>query len=172
VKLKAYSFGAVASRPAADVVQQAGQIGFLDVRVLHLLGDVARDDGGGERAFPEAAQVGAARMREAVKGLEYRFADHQRLDHVGAERHQRLFEAHGALVAVVGRAIGDGQDLAGHGRVLGDQGGEFRHAGVVGLQVLNQLDEYLRHGRQTGNQQSIANIMVRLLMHRIKHCRQ
>ncbi|EEF23783.1 conserved hypothetical protein, partial [Ricinus communis] len=95
-----------------------------------------------------------------------------RLDHVGAERDQRLLQADGALIAVVGRAVGHGQDLAGHRRVLGDEGGQLRHAGVVRLQVLNQLDEYLRHGRQTGNQQSIANIMVRLLMHRIKHCRQ
>jgi hypothetical protein len=154
-------------RQAADVVQQAGQVGFLDVRVLHLLGHVARDHGGGERTFPEAAQVGAARMGEAVEGLEHRFADDQRLDHVGAERHQRLLEADRALVAVVGRAVGDGEYLAGHRRILGDEGGQLRHASVVGLQVLNQLNEYLRHCRQTGNQQAIANIMVRL-MHRIK----
>ncbi|WP_164666714.1 hypothetical protein, partial [Pseudomonas viridiflava] len=42
---------------------------------------------------------------------------------------------------------------------------------VIRLQVLDQLNEYLRHGRQTGNQQSIANVMVRL-MHRIQLCRQ
>ena len=96
-------------REPADVVQQAGQVGFLDVRVVHALGQVARDDGGGERILPEAAQVGAAGMGEVVEGLEHRFADHQRLDHVGAERHQRLLEADRAGGAVVGRAVGDGR---------------------------------------------------------------
>ncbi len=139
-------------REPAHIVQQARQIGFLDVRVLHVLGQVARDDGRRQRIFPERAQVGAARMGEVIKGLEYRLADDERLDHVRAQRHERLLQAHGAAVAVVGRAVGDGEDLAGHASVLGDQCSELLHAQIVGLQVLDQLDEYLRHGRQTGNQ--------------------
>ena len=147
-------------RQAADIVQQAGQVSFLEVRVFHPLGQLARDDGGGKRTFPERAQVGAARMREVVKGLEHRFADDQRLDRVGAEGGQRLLKADGAAGAMVSRAVGHRQDFAGHAGIVRNERGQLRHAEVVGLQVLDQLDEYLRHRRQTGNQQSIANIMV------------
>jgi hypothetical protein len=65
-----------------------------------------------------------------------------------------------AAAAVVGRAVGDGQDLARHAGILGDQRGQFRHAQVVRLQVRKQLDEDLRHGRQTRNQQAVADILV------------
>jgi len=148
-------------RQPADIVQQARQVGFLDVGILHALGQVARDHGGRQRMLPEGAQVGAAGMGEVIEGLEHRFADHQRLDHVGAKGDQRLFEAHAAAAgAMVGRAVGDPEDLAGHAGVFGNQRGQLLHAQIVGLQVLYQLDEYLRHGRQTGNQQAIANIMV------------
>ena len=41
-------------RQAADVVQQAGQVGFLELRVVHALRQVARDDGRGQRILPEA----------------------------------------------------------------------------------------------------------------------
>ena len=155
---------------AAHVVQQACQIRFLDVRIGHGLGQRARHDGDRQRAFPEGAQIRAAGMGKAVEGLEDRFADDQGLDHVRAQRHERLFQADDLALAMVGRAVGHAEDLAAHARIPGDQGGQLRHAGIVGLQVGDQFDEDLRHGRQAGNQQAIANILIRLL-HRIRHCR-
>ena len=155
---------------AAHVVQQSRKVRFLDVRIGHGLGQRARHDGGRQRAFPEGAQIRAAGMGKAAEGLEHGFADDQGLDHVRAQRHERLFQADDLALAMVGRTVGHAEDLAGHARILGDQGGQLRHACIVGLQVGDQLDENLRHGRQAGNQQAIANILIRL-MHRIRHCR-
>ena len=88
VKLKRVFLGRRGQQgQAADVVQQAGQVGFFGLRIVHAARHVARQHGGGERILPERAQVGRAGIREAVEGLEHRFADHQGLDHVGAQRH-------------------------------------------------------------------------------------
>jgi hypothetical protein len=139
-------------RQAANVVQQAAQISFFGMRIIEHARHIACDHGRAQGIFPERAQVDAAGVRKAVEGLEDRLADHQRLDHVGAERHQRLLEIGAARAAVVGRAVGHAEQLGGHAGVLADQGGEFGHAEVVGLQMLDQLDQDLRHGRQTGNE--------------------
>jgi hypothetical protein len=155
---------------AADVVQQAGQVGFLGLRIIDMARQVARQHGRQQRVFPERAQVGRAGIREAVESLEYRVADHQGLDHVGAQRHPGLLEIGLAAAAMIGRAVGDREDLAGHAGILGHQCGQLGHAEVVGLQVGQQLDEDLRHGRQPRDQQAIADILVWLMVG-LKHGR-
>ena len=150
-------------RQAPDVVQQPGEVGLFQVRIRDAVRDLARDHRRGQRVLPERAQVGAARMGEIIKGLEHRIADDQGLDHVGAERHQRLLQVGGAAAAVVSRAVGDRQQLAGHPRILGDQLGQLFHSQVVGLQMPEQLDENLRHRRQPGNKQAMSNVLVWLV---------
>jgi hypothetical protein len=149
---RVFARGRGQQRQAAHVVQQAGQVRFLVVDVLHGAGQVTRDHGGRQRVLPEGAQVGAAGVREIIEGLEDRVADDQRLDHVGAERDERLLQVHGAAGPVVRRTVGHGQQLDGHAGVVGNQGGQFGHAKVVSLEVAEQLDKNLWHGRQTGNQ--------------------
>ena len=158
-------------REAADVVQQAGEIRLFRLRILDAARDFARQHGGRQRILPERAQVGGAGIREAVEGLEDGVADDQRLDHVRAQRHHRLLEVRLAAVAVVRGAAGDGEDLARHAGILGNQRGQFGHAQIVRLQVRKQLDEDLGHGRQARDQQAIADVLV-WLMYGFKHGRQ
>ena len=150
---------------AADVVQQSGQIGFFRVAVADLGGDFPGQGSDGQRVFPEGTQIGPVGMREVVENLHHRLVDDEGADHVGAECRKRGFQSGRPSAAVIGRAVGDSEYLAGQSGIAGNQVGQCAHACVIGLAGFHQFEKNLGHDRQTGREQAATDIGFKLM-----HC--
>ena len=109
-------------------------------------------------------------MGNRAQTLTHRLADQQRFKRVGTECQQRLLKAGSAAGAVAGCAVGHRKNPGAHASVAGNQRRQFRHVKIVGLQMLDQLDEDLRHGRQARNQQPMTKILIRSI-HHLEHSR-
>ena len=145
----------------ADVHQQRGQEALFLLDQVHLGGDGA-GRGGGVDAAPPVGQVLEALGLGLGQVGHQREAQHQRLDRLQPQDHQRMGDGADALAAAVEAGVDRAEDLGGQRRVLGD---DVRDLGDVHLVLLGQFQHLDRDRRQRRQRRALPNALDQLLVH-------
>ncbi len=131
----------------ADVVQQAGQVGFFGTAVAGFGGQRAGQFGDRQRMPPKGGQFAGGSDRIAFEQAAQRQAGRNRADHPGAQRHQAGIQAVQFAAPAQGRRIGGGQHARRQAGIAGDQVGQLAHRRLFTVDQLHQTQQHLRRRR-------------------------
>ena len=127
----------------AEIVEQAGEIGFVGIVVADALGKFAADKSATEGVAPENAGIDDPfvvrnHLAEAV-------AEENVFDALDAERDDGGLNGFGGFGAAVEGRVGDAQELRGDGFFVGDELDDLVDLHFVG-RLVEEVEERLEHG--------------------------
>ena len=93
---------------------------------------------------------------------DQREPEHQRLDALQPEDHQRVADRADVLAAAVKAGVDRAEDLAGEGRVLGDDAGDL---GDVDVRLLRKVQHLHRDRRQRRQVRALPDALKQLVVH-------
>ena len=127
----------------AEIVEQAGEIGFVGIVVADAFGEFAADERAAERVAPE--DTGIEDPFVARNHLAEAVAEENVFNALDAQGDDRCLNGFGRFGAGVERRIGDAQELGRDGFFVGDELDDFFDRHLVGG-LVEEFEEWLEHG--------------------------
>jgi hypothetical protein len=156
-----------------DIVQQAGQVGFVRPVIAGCGGEASRQLGNQQRVAPERREIDRPRRLPFVEKTLHRQAGGNRTYQTRTKGHQATLDTLQLLAAADRRRVGCRQNAGAQTGILLDQPGELGHRRAV---IIDQLQQPQQNLRRRGYSPRLHGLSdgLRQAMHRASgvRCRQ